>query len=280
MIFDHLSVTWGRDKTLSINGDVGNVTIQSSIIGQGLETHSCGGLMQTDGGVSLLRNLYIDDKTRNPKVKGVNEFTNNVVYNWGGGGGYIAGDSDGLSYANIVGNYFISGPSTSVIAFTRGNANFNGYVSGNSYDSNQNGVLDGVSPSAVSSNYGGMVIVSRKFAYSAPARIISATESVTLGINSAGASKVRDSIDTRLISELKSCGSTGELISDETVSPMYGPGTIASGGWAVDTDEDGVPDSEEKRMGTNPNVADSMVVRTDGYTKVEAWANSLVLGSY
>jgi hypothetical protein len=36
-------------------------------------------------------------KTRNPKVKGVNEFTNNVVYNWGGGGGYIAGDSDGLN---------------------------------------------------------------------------------------------------------------------------------------------------------------------------------------
>jgi hypothetical protein len=280
MIFDHLSVTWGRDKTLSINGDVGNVTIQNSIIGQGLETHSCGGLMQTDGGVSLLRNLYIDDKTRNPKVKGVNEFTNNVVYNWGGGGGYIAGDSDGLSYANIVGNYFISGPSTSVTAFTRGNASFNGYVSGNYYDSNQNGVLDGLSPSAFSSNYGGIVIVSRKFAYPAPARILSAAESVTLGINSAGASRVRDSIDTRLISELKSCGSTGELIFDETVSPMYGPGMIASGSWGVDTDEDGVPDSEEKRMGTNPNVADSMVVRSDGYTNVEAWANSLVLGSY
>ena len=33
-------------------------------------------------------------------------------------------------------------------------------------------------------------------------------------------------------------------------------------------------------METNPNVADSMVVRSDGYTNVEAWANSLVLGSY
>jgi len=98
MIFDHLSVSWGRDETFSINGDVHNVTIQNSIIAQGLETHSCGGLIQTgNGGISLLRNLYIDNKTRNPKVKGVNEFTNNVVYNWGGGGGYIAGDSEGQS---------------------------------------------------------------------------------------------------------------------------------------------------------------------------------------
>lgn len=163
-----MSVSWGRDETFSINGVAANVTIQNSIIAQGLETHSCGGLMQTDGGISLFRNFYIDNKTRNPKVKGVNDFTNNVVYNCeyyhtlkntvrltsiqgGGGGGYIAGDSAGLSYANIVGNYFISGPSTSVTAFTRGNANFHGYVSGNFYDPDKDGVLDGVSPSAVAS---------------------------------------------------------------------------------------------------------------------------------
>jgi hypothetical protein len=97
MIFDHVSVSWGRDETFSISGTAENITVQDSIIAQGLETHSCGGLMQTDGGVSLFRNLYIDNKTRNPKVKGVNEFTNNVVYNWGGGGGYIAGDSSGQS---------------------------------------------------------------------------------------------------------------------------------------------------------------------------------------
>jgi hypothetical protein len=87
MIFDHVSVSWGRDETFSINGDVTNVTIQDSIIAQGLQTHSCGGLIQTDGGVSILRTLYIDNNTRNPKVKGVNDFVNNVVYNWGSGAG-------------------------------------------------------------------------------------------------------------------------------------------------------------------------------------------------
>lgn len=79
MVFDHVSVSWGRDETFSINGDVINVTISDSIIAQGLETHSCGGLIQTDGGVSILRSLYIDNQTRNPKVKGVNDFVNNVV---------------------------------------------------------------------------------------------------------------------------------------------------------------------------------------------------------
>lgn len=68
-------------------------------------------------------------------MKGVNDFVNNVVYNWGGGGAYIAGgDSAGQSYANIMNNVFISGPSTSVLPFTRGNANFHAYVQRNYYD--------------------------------------------------------------------------------------------------------------------------------------------------
>ena len=78
LIFDHVSVSWGRDETFSISGDAANVSVQDSVIAQGLETHSCGGLMETDGGISLFRNLYVDNNTRNPKVKGVNDFQNNV----------------------------------------------------------------------------------------------------------------------------------------------------------------------------------------------------------
>jgi hypothetical protein len=36
-----------------------------------------------DSGISLFRNVYVDNKTRNPKVKGRNDFRNNVVHNWG-----------------------------------------------------------------------------------------------------------------------------------------------------------------------------------------------------
>src|SRR5690606_7605368 len=143
MMFDHVSVSWGRDETFSISGDVRNVTIQDSIIAQGLQTHSAGRLTQTDGVVSILRTLYIAHHTRNPKVKGVNDFVNNVVYNWGGGGGYILGDSAGPSYANIVNNLFIDGPQTTVPPFSRGNLNFHVYVANNVHDGNRNGILDG-----------------------------------------------------------------------------------------------------------------------------------------
>jgi hypothetical protein len=266
MIFDHISVSWGRDETFSINGgEVGNITIQNSIIAQGLETHSCGGLMQTNvgNGVSLFRNLYIDNKTRNPKVKGTNDFTNNVVYNWGGGGGYIAGDSDGASEANIVGNYFVSGPSTTVSAFTRGNANFKAFVSGNVYDSDKNGALNGVQLASTSANYGGLAVQSTKYAYPAPAKILSAADAITLATKSVGASKVRDAVDKRLIAELQSYGKLGQLISDENASPMNGPGTIAGGTKWVDTNGNGIPDDVEGQFKT-----------------VEDWANSLVPSSY
>jgi hypothetical protein len=79
MIFDHVSASWGRDETFSVSGTPSNITLQDCIVGQGLLAHSAGGLMQTDGGVSVFRTLYTDNWMRNPKVKGVHEFTNNVV---------------------------------------------------------------------------------------------------------------------------------------------------------------------------------------------------------
>ncbi|KAH2933237.1 hypothetical protein KXW73_005134 [Aspergillus fumigatus] len=279
MIFDHVSVSWGRDETFSINGDASNITVQNSIIAQGLETHSCGGLMQTDGGVSLFRNLYIDNKTRNPKVKGVNEFTNNVVYNWGGGGGYMLGILlANLVNANIIGNYFISGPSTSVTAFTRGNANFHGYVQNNYYDPDKDGQLDGFELGVSSSNYGGMAIMSSKYNYPAVAYTMSPAEAVTYVTKYAGASKVRDSVDTQLIAQVQSWGTEGGLISDEAT--MGGPGTLNGGTPAKDTDGDGIPDEAEKQLGTDPNTNDSMKLHSSGYTYLEVWANSLVPSTY
>jgi hypothetical protein len=98
--------------------------------------------MQSTGGVSIIRTLWIDNHTRNPKVKGINQYINNVIYNWRGDG-YILGDSAGISEANVIGNYFIDGPSTTGGAFTRGNTNFRIYASNNFRDRNRNGSLDG-----------------------------------------------------------------------------------------------------------------------------------------
>ncbi|KAG8763592.1 hypothetical protein FRC12_008484 [Ceratobasidium sp. 428] len=250
MIFDHISVSWGRDETFSINGDVANITISDSIIAQGLETHSCGGLIQTSTG----------------GVKGVNEFVNNVVYNWGGGGGYIAGDSDGQSYANILNNVFISGPSTTVHPFTRGNANFHTYVSRNYYDPNQNGVLDGWELAQSTDNYSDVDFQTTRYNYPTVKSLLAPLDAYAKVIASVGASKFRDNVDTLLINQVKSLGTSGATISDETVSPWNSGGPIAGGIAPTDTDKDGIPDSWESANGLNPSSNDAMSDKNgDGY---------------
>lgn len=117
-IYDHCSFTWGTDECFSLNNDkqpkgLYNITLQNSILGQGCQNHSCGGLVQTsdEEGVTVFRNLFIDNKTRNFKVKGLNQFVNNVIYNWGNGAAYnMGGESSGHSNTVIENNYFIKGP--------------------------------------------------------------------------------------------------------------------------------------------------------------------------
>ncbi|KAF6522084.1 hypothetical protein HZS61_013612 [Fusarium oxysporum f. sp. conglutinans] len=267
IIFDHVSVSWGRDETFSINGDVTNVTIQNTIIAQGLVSHSCGGLMQTDGGVSLFRNLYIDNKTRNPKVKGVNDFQNNVVYNWGGGGGYIAGDSQADSYANIINNYFISGPDTTVTAFTRGNSFFHAYVKDNFYDSNRNGKLDGAALCEKASCYSDIDFVKAPYNYPAPTAL-TPQAAVELVLKGVGNSLHRDTVDTALIDQVKSYGTKGGQISDE--KEFGGVGEIANGAALKDSDGDGIPDEWETKNGLNPNDASD-----DSFNSLETYWNYL-----
>jgi hypothetical protein len=94
----------------------------------------------------------------------------------------------------------------------------------------------------------------------------------------AGASLVRDSVDTYLIDEVNSYGAEGALISDE--ADVDGPGEIDPGTPLVDTDGDGIPDDAEAELGTDPQTADSMELHSSGYTYLEVWANSLVPESY
>ena len=113
-----IKFTWGTDECFSLNNDkqpkgLYNITLQNSILGQGCQNHSCGGLVQTsdEEGVTVFRNLFIDNKTRNFKVKGLNQFVNNVIYNWGNGAAYnMGGESSGHSNTVIENNYFIKGP--------------------------------------------------------------------------------------------------------------------------------------------------------------------------
>jgi hypothetical protein len=123
-----------------------------------------------------------------------------------------------------------------------------------------------------------MALQRQKFSYPGPTRILSAKDALTFVVSSAGASLVRDSVDTQLIAELTSYGRKGALISDE--ASMGGVGTIKGGTKSVDTDGDGIPDEAEKKLGFDVAKEDAMVLNSEGYAHVEAWANSLVKGGY
>ena len=287
MIFDHISVSWGRDENFSISGDnPAHITIQNSIIGQGLWSHSCGGLIQTDSGVSLFRNLYIDNQTRNPKVKGKNEFVNNIVYNWGGGGGYILGDSGGESFANIFNNYFIKGPYTTIFPFSRGNTNFKAYAAENYYDSTLDGSLNGYA--LIQPDYGvgedSIDWQTSPFVYPlqpASSSVLPVASLYSSLINTVGASYPRrDPADTIMIAELNSLGLSGNPINtftDETTLLPGGTGIVFNAPAPADTDMDGMPDSWETVHSLNPaSAADAMIVTASGYTNLELYINEVM----
>ncbi|MEL1254581.1 LamG-like jellyroll fold domain-containing protein [Flavobacterium sp. DGU38] len=310
MIFDHMTFTWGTDEVFSINSDgkgvsPDNITIQNCIIGQGMHrhNHSAGGLIQPPAGgkVSLIGNLYICNKTRNNKIKGINEFVNNVVYNWGNygntyghsesGEAYImGGDSGGSSDVNIINNYFIGGPNTGTSAttpFNRGNANFNLYGSGNYFDNNKDGILNGtLVPYDLTGYPTGDIttILSTPYDYPMKNTTLSAEDAYNKIVASVGASYPRrDQVESLMISDLVSKGTTATYVYVQTdLTSKFGfinggAGHVYGAPAPLDTDNDGMPDAWEDANGLDKNTADALAVSTTNapYLNIEVYINGL-----
>lgn len=289
IIFDHVSLSWGRDGNYDLNPDSGyeikNITLQNSIVAQGLQTHSTGGLMDVKGGSSIIRTLYIDNHTRNPKARGLLQFVNNVVYHWAVAG-YILGDAgnpeeavaNGVRYdGEVLNNMFISGPETSGPVMARANQVYNLYADGNFYDPDKNGALN--ANELGQSAYGGVVWHTSPSADYPDVPLLSAHDALDYIIANAGASKSRDAVDQYLINELQTWGISGKTIADETELGLPNiVGNISGGTAPTDSDRDGMPDAWETSRGLDPNnPADAMQDDDgNGWVNVEEYINSLV----
>jgi hypothetical protein len=280
-MFDHMSISWGRDGTLDVNGTpVDLLSFQESIVSQGinLDNHSTGGLMQpsgVEGRWSMIRSLYIDNKTRNPKARGRHEFINSVLYNWAEHG-YIMGDTtNGTSECNLIGNYFIYGPSSNSDTHITGTTEyFHVYPEDNWVDSNKNGALDG----SLLTNYKTATVEGGPFGYPGVNTLLSAQDAVMHIIDNAGASLVRDAVDEMLIEQLRSNGAEGSIIDTEDDNGISGNvGTVAAGTAPTDTDRDGMPDDWETARGLDPSTADDTGDDdSDGYTNIEEYLSCIV----
>ena len=277
MIFDHCSVAWGRDETFSISGNnPQRITIQNCIISQGLLGHSAGGLVQTDGGVTIYQTLYIHNDTRNPKFKGRHQYVNNIVYNWKTAAYIMGGDSEGTSEANAVGNVFITGPTGKSNAFSGANARYNIYEADNMVDDNHDGELSLRSIDR-QEFAGGPTFQSTPYDYP----VLPTTEADRLLeklLPDVGASlPYRDNLDWMLLDDVRSLGLRGDIISDERTLDIGVPDTwnLWAGQKPQDTDGDGMPDWWEQQNGTDSGKDDAMVLQADVYTNIEHYINSI-----
>src|SRR4051794_9399019 len=71
----HVSASWAVDEVLSASAAIHDVTIQWSIIAEGLNhsvhskgAHGYGSLVRAAGGVTLHHNLWAHNESRNPRL--------------------------------------------------------------------------------------------------------------------------------------------------------------------------------------------------------------------
>lgn len=274
VMLDHLSIEWGRWDNIQTNGNHDS-TIQNSIIGEGIIPQRFGCLCESDY-LSLVRNLWIHNKSRNPKGKGHIQYVNNVVYNWGVTG-YVGGHSATDHYADLIGNYFIKGPNSSDSFIGEFTKTDHTYQAGNFVDLNLNGKLDGRPATNSDFEHVNADLMAQPFAKpQIKVRIEPATKIVNEVASEAGDSLCRDAVDTRLVDDLLSFGTKGHFIADPSEVGGFPP--VSEEKSATDSDGDGIPDTWERKHHLDPhNPADAQKIdpRTH-YSYLELYINGLV----
>jgi hypothetical protein len=296
-IVDHCSVSWGVDEVLSIN-KTANLTVQWCMATESLSDsihkkgkHGYGGLWGGPGG-SWHHNILAHHTSRNPRASGntqsgLLDYRNNVVYNWGFQSAY-GGE---LWPRNWINNYYKYGPATDpkvqrrifFQADARGRMYLDGTYVWGFPEITKNNWAGGVDFSPDGDATEATLRVNEPYVV-APVRTQSAEEAFDLVLNHAGASLARDSVDSRIINEIRtgtarfgrSYGGGGKGIID-TPEDVGGWPVLKSKPAPLDTDGDGMPDDWERSQGLNPqSAADGPLDRHgDGYTDVEKYLNSL-----
>lgn len=275
VILDHDSIEWGRWDCIGMSRS-SNITVQYCIIGPGIAPQRFGCLCESDN-VTFSHNLWISNESRNPKSKGVVQYVNNVVYNWGVCG-YVGGHSGAAHEADLIGNYFIKGPASNNVFAGQCKPTDNIYQAGNYVDLNRDGGLSGrpVRPEDFGAGPDAPTLVATaSITPPVPVTVDTAADAYQKVASGAGCSVQRDSVDAALIADLTSLGKQGKLIKDP--AEMGGFGQLNDGPARISTGADAIPDAWKRAHGLNPldpNAANGDY-NHDGYTNVEKFLNSL-----
>jgi len=322
IMIDHVDAIYGSDESISCNEIAENFTCQYSISGlaQNYQDHGFGHLLQpgTDQKLSYLHNLDAHIRSRLPRVGSevgtgaLNDFRNNVTYNWGSGGGYSGAQQP--SKNNFINNFYLAGVGgdTSWNGATEGGGTdiFSGssgytwaYVSGNLKDTNKDG--DPNDTSSADANYTSCIL--QPSAYDIDIGVtLSAKDSFTNVLNYAGSrwwargnATATDALNQRLVQDVLVGTGRMQAWADDPydLSGTYVANPVNEGAewralWALradtngaapfnhppnwDADGDGMPDTWEIAHGLNPNVANNNGdFDNDFYTDLEEYMNEI-----
>ena len=224
-LLDHVSIEYGPYDNIDAvgNGSTGgDITIQNSIIADPVLAQTFNVHYQTGPG-SFFNDVLVSAHNRNPMAKANMQFVNNVIYNFQAG--YTVANTSGKFNQDIVGNYFITGPSTTSPgdAFFQMDTNIKTYSAGNLENTSENGVLNGssVTPSNTT--------VSTTPFYSETAK--TAQQAYSYDVANAGDSLHLNSVDAQVLSQVESLGTTGSILNTpaDTGISNGGFGTLQGG---------------------------------------------------
>jgi hypothetical protein len=292
VIIDHCSFSWGTDEVCSVY-DNENTTLQYCIVSESFNNsvhhkgeHGYGGIW---GGktTSFIGNLLAHHVSRNPRLQGSryhkqpekerSELVNNIIYNWRSKCIY-AGEEGNY---NIIGNYFKPGPATehsAVRELLEPYAPFgNFYIANNALEGSPEITEDNLKGISIDADPEPNLFVDAPFRISDFSAMV-ATTAYTQILEHVGAGFRRDSVDLRIVVEVRSgtatYGNNGIIVTQEDVGgwPQLMPGTIPG-----DRDGDGMPDEWEEANGLDPDCHEdhNQYTLSNAYTNVEVWINHL-----
>ncbi len=296
VIFDHITATWGIDGNHDLRRG-GNFTLQWSIYAEALNhsLHDKGShamlasFRDLTAGITLHHNLLASSRERHPTLGGsprtradaVADFRNNIVYN-------VSGATNlGNCHINLINNFYRSGPDTPPAALpiavkTENAGALKVFLAGNVFADRPD--LTAHNERAIDfarwakGNYlrtsWEQVGASTEFATDgATPRTDTAPQAYERVLRSAGASRLRDAADARLVAGVRD--RTHRLIDSQ--AQVGGWPVLRSEPAPLDTDRDGMPDAWEIERKLDPaNAADRNDDQDrDGFTNLEAYLNGL-----
>ena len=312
IIIDHISAFWGEDETLDGGSFSDNVTIQWSIIAEGLHcstytnqgkgeswkpckrnkgksiwAHSRGSMITSDSrNITFHHNLIYRNYKRNPLIQSSDaDVINNVIVNYQ----YQTFIQPFIAkvQANFIGNYFRSylhkRPPIRVFDYNNGFDRSSGIYYRDNYDSvyrskdNQTQTDIRVLHFSQNTNDLDGHVKDMKIPYPfEPIKIQPVHTAYKLVLENVGANyPKRDLADERVIDFVRSGKAPSSLINNP--KEVGGWPILQSGEYLTDNDNDGIPNIWETVNNLNPhNSKDAKVITSIGYTNLEIYLNSLV----